>query len=293
MGAVQYSTVYRLIGPDGTQAVFNDPTDTNYVGVLSSISGLDSPEIRESAEELVGMDGGVHGDFYYGRRPIVLEGLLLNPASVVDRNQRADRLHRASDALRADATLAWQAEGMAEQSIRVRRHQPLRMEGTWQKSYQLALVAEDPRIYSFVTNSVQVLAEILGGSDIGRGYDRTYDIDYGPANPNGQVLATNAGTTLTYPVLTVTGPGTNPSISNLTTGETLYLNYELAADELLTLDMLNRTVLLNGTASRYSAVDFIRSDWWGLMPGLNDVRVSFTTHSTGASLRIDWRDAWL
>lgn len=59
------------------------------------------------------------------------------------------------------------------------------------------------------------------------------------------------------------------------------------------MDTLNRTVRLNGTDSRYSAVDFVNTDWWGLLPGTNELRLRYFSSSTGAGLRVDWRDAWL
>lgn len=293
MSAVQYSIHFRVVGPDGTEAVFNDPTHINYVGVLTNITGLDSPEVIESAENLVGFDGGIHDDFYYGRRPVVLEGLLLNPASGEERNNRMDRLSRATNAMRGDGYLIWEPDGKPTQMISFRRQQPLRFEGGWQKSFQAGLVSADARIYSFDAHSEAIDAVPTSETTNGRRYPRTYVLSYGPGAPNGQLIATNAGTTITYPTIRIEGPALNPTITNVTTGESLYLNYELLPEEYLIVDMLNRTVMLKGTASRYSAVDFLRSDWWGLVPGSNDIRVAFTRFSTGAFLRLDWKDAWV
>jgi len=67
---------YELTGPDGTVAVFNDASDSKNVGTLTALTGLDSPEIRENAQDLVESDGGVHGAFYFGRRPVTMTGLV-------------------------------------------------------------------------------------------------------------------------------------------------------------------------------------------------------------------------
>lgn len=288
----QVSAKYTLTGPDGTRAVFNDPADRDYVGVIGEITGLDSPEVRESAEDLVQMDGGIHGDFFYGRRPITLTGLLINPASADDRNRRMTRLQRASNAMRADATLSWVLEGGHEQFVRVRRQQPLRFQGGWQKEFQLAVVAADPRIYGADFKQSYVTAGGVAGES-GRGYDRGYDVDYGGGAVVGSVTSTNLGNFLTYPVLAVYGPGSNPEITNFTTGETIRILYTLAAGEYLVIDTLNRTVMLNNQSSRYSAVDFLSSDWWGLVPGDNEIRQAWSSYGTEASLVVQWRDAWL
>src|SRR5438105_3999485 len=105
MAAVEVAAKYTLTGPRGDAVVFNDITDPNYIGMLTDITGFDSPEVRESADDYVQMDGGVHGDFFYGRRPITLSGILINPVSATDRNIRQNKLSSASDAMRADSVL--------------------------------------------------------------------------------------------------------------------------------------------------------------------------------------------
>lgn len=286
----EFGIKYTLTGPDGTSAVFNDQADPNYVGVLTEITGFDSPDVRESADDLVQMDGGIHGDFFYGRRPITMTGLILNPSGLTDRADRAMLVSRASDAMRGDASLVFTPPGGVQSIIWVRRQQPLRITGGWQKQFQLQLVAADPRVYSYALNTAVVMASASSG-DVGRAYDKQYDIDYGPAAPSGQVLITNGGSTLTYPVLTITGPATNPQITNMTTGQRISLAYTLVAGEQLVIDTLNRTVKLGGVANRYGAIDFLNTSWWGLVPGVNDLRIA--SFATGASLRVDWRDAWL
>lgn len=106
--AVETGAIYRLTDVNETVvAVFNDPTDPDYVGMLTDVTGLDSPDVRESAEELVQADGGTHGSFYLGRRPIVLTGKIFGHSSVRERALRMDRAKRASLALRGDSVLSW------------------------------------------------------------------------------------------------------------------------------------------------------------------------------------------
>lgn len=105
--AVEAGAIYTLTNPNGAVAVFNDDLDPSYVGMLTEVTGLDSPEVRESADELVEADGGTHGNFYFGRRPIVMNGKVFGHASVTERSIRLDRARRASMALRSDSTLSW------------------------------------------------------------------------------------------------------------------------------------------------------------------------------------------
>ena len=272
MASVQIDTKYTLEGPDGTIATFNDPTDPNYIGVLTEVAGLDSPEVRESADDLVQMDGGIHGDFYYGRRPVTLNGVILNPASAAERNARQNRLMQASNAMRGDATLRWTPDGGEEQYIKVRRQQPLRIEGNWQKTFQLAVVAADPRVYSWAENMQSVQAGAVGGG--GFTFPMAFPLNFGATPAQGQVLANNEGNTETFPTYVIYGPITNPTIMNLTTGKNISLIYTLGSNDALVVDTLNRQVLLaarSGADAMYNELinpsfDLTTTNWTARNP---------------------------
>lgn len=115
--ATSIESRYSLVATDGSTAVFNDPLDPNYVGALTEVTGLDSAEVRESAFDLTESDGGSHGAFYLGRRPIILNGLVYGHTSVVERETRLDRARRASLALRGDSTLSWRPRSRVENIV--------------------------------------------------------------------------------------------------------------------------------------------------------------------------------
>lgn len=106
--APRTSDKYLLLRPvttgPGWRATFNDPTDVFYVGALRGVEGLESAEVRESADELVQADGGAHGDFWLGRRPVILSGAIFNHATFVERDARISRLTSASHLLRPHNT---------------------------------------------------------------------------------------------------------------------------------------------------------------------------------------------
>ncbi len=139
--------VYTLINADGSTAVFNDPTHASYVAPLTEVTGLDSPEVQEASVEKVEEDGGLHGTFFYARRPFTLTGLV-TPSSALDRNTRLDRLTRATNAMRSDATLMWIPSGHTDpvQLTSIRRQQALRTSGKWSKEFLFGGVAAEPRI---------------------------------------------------------------------------------------------------------------------------------------------------
>lgn len=150
---VSISNKYTLTGPDGTVATFNDPTDANFVGYVTEPTGLDSPEVRDNGESIAGMDGGIHGAFYYGRRPITITGKMINLVSAEDRNRKITKLQQACNAMRSDAILSWTPDGGEPVYVAVRRQGPLRITGNWEKQFQILLVSSDARIYSVATTT--------------------------------------------------------------------------------------------------------------------------------------------
>ncbi len=266
--ATEINAIYRLTGPDGAVAVFNDPNDPSYVGMLTEVTGLDSPEIRESAIELVQADGGAHGDFWFGRRPITLTGRVFGHSTLAARELRIDRARRASLALRGNATLSWKPSDWAtrtyvEMFTTVRRQQPFRESGGWNKDFQIALVSEHAYIFS------TELKTVAAG-----------------------VATENRGNMPAYPIVAFTGASTNPTISDgtrtfRTTGLTL------AGGEAVEFDLYNHTGVFtagarNGqSANRY--IDFTTTQW----PYLTGLGTSQTfTLGGGGTASIIYRDTW-
>jgi hypothetical protein len=284
---------YTLTNADGTVVTFNDKTDVNYVGMVRW-TGLDSADVRENATELVEADGGIHGNFWYGRRPVV-GTIEIVPSSTVDRNTKTTALAQAANCLRQDAILSWTPDGGVAQFIRVRRNQPLRRadEPGWKTTYSLPLVSADPRIYSNTLTSASVTATAAGAG--GFVFPLTFPLTFGGAPALGDILATNNGNAETPPIIRVDGPISTPSIKNVTKNQTIQLNYTLGTGEWFIIDVFARTISLNGITNRYSALDFANTTgWWNLAPGLNDIRLGGFGFAAGVTaLSIQYRDAWI
>lgn len=267
----QFGVKYTLTGPDASRATFNDPTDMDYVGWLSDISGLDSPELREAADDHIGDDGGIHGDFFHGRRPVVLEGMVDSRPTNADRNIRMTKLQRVTNALRKDLTMRWAPEGGNEQILYMRRQQPLRITGGYNKSFQVALVSADYRIY---------------GAAIREQYHAPND---------STVELENAGTTVTPPIFTIYGPATAMQVHNRKTGE--YFNfasgYSISAGEYIVIDVANKSIVKNGTTDIYENLVFDTSTWWGIRPGVSNIEFLATGTTVATAMIVRWQDAWV
>lgn len=221
--APEFGTSFTLTGPDGTVAKFNSLGDPEDVGVLTELTGLESAEVRDSGEDLVEFDGAVQGPNWFGSRPLVLEGLVYGHASLEQRGAKLARLMAATKAMREDAVLSWtpSVEDAIPVFVNLRRQQRLSITGAWNKTFQAAMVARDPRIYSV---DVQSLFSNDPGSDI---------------------TPENLGNDTAYPLYTLLGPMTGPiTLYNWASEDQLVFNQDLTFDQALLVDTLKRSVLL-------------------------------------------------
>lgn len=272
-----YDLKYTLAKTLTDVAVFNDPTDANYVGMIQELTGLDSPEVRESYTELTEGDGGVHGSFYYSRRPITIRVLVFGHATAVEREAKIDKARRASNAMRGDGLLQWTpaTPGAVGVQIPVRRSQgAFRETGGWNKELQISLVSDQSVIMSQTQNATVSTASGAG------------------------VAVENKGSYTAYPIIEITGVSVNSQVSDGhggtlrmgPTGNTL----TLASGEKIEIDTLNHSAKFTAGArvgqsgNRY--IDFSNTTVW---PTVRDKTNETFTLTGGGSMIVKWRHVWI
>ena len=292
---VEHGLKYVITGPDGTRAVLNDVTDPDFVGFVDAdnggISGLERAGVRENAEALPEADGGVHGAFLYDRLGFSIAIVIppdVGPTSWVHRQAL---LKRATDAMRADAVLAWDPSEAPPVQVSFRQQQPTRITGRRPKAGTVIGVCEDPTVYSQAENvqAVAAAGALVGGFASPMSSPLTSG-----APPAGAMVVNNAGDAAAWPTIRLDGPMTNPVVTFVESGGVIALSYDLLAGEYLLIDTnpRRRSILLNGSANRYSALRFAASRWAPLLPGNNNVRLGLDAYSAPAALELRWRHAW-
>ena len=264
---------------------------------IQSIEGLaDAPEVRTSDLARSARDGFFAGDDLHGGRTIVITVQIYSWAE-------AD-FAAAVQAFRAafqtggavEYPLSFQLPGIGDGGVarincRCRRRALPLTPVYWAQAVTavVELFATDPRIFSDVEQTTSVVLQLAEGG--GHVWNQVWPNDWGPYTPPSYAFATNAGAVEADVAYRIDGPVINPVIENLTTGATFSVGLTLDTGEYLLLDTAARTVLLNGTANRYHAVD-AGSTWPTLAVGANVVRFSADT-DTDALLTMTWRDTWI
>jgi hypothetical protein len=145
----------------------------------------------------------------------------------------------------------------------------------------------DPRYYD---DNLQTTSMVVS-TPLGRTYNRVYNLVYGGGTQTSTGLITNNGWTTTYPTITVQGPATNPVIGNLTTGQALNFNYIMSPTDILTINLLDRTILLNGNPARNLLAG--NSQWFGAAPGTSQYYFTATGTTAGAGATVSWYNAYI
>lgn len=103
----------------------------------------------------------------------------------------------------------------------------------------------------------------------------------------------NDGDVNGWPVVTATGPGTDLTLTNMTTGAKLLLAGNVAAGSVVTIDTRpgHKTARKDGFNAFGSLSD--DSTLWPIVPGPNRVSIGFATATAQSSVVFTWRRKWL
>lgn len=152
-------------------------------------------------------------------------------------------------------------------------------------------VCSDPRRFSIDEHTITSVAPVTTGVG-GLNFPLTFPLQFGVGQEPADATAVNAGDAPSSPRITIYGPATRPSLTNLSTGLLLEFDLALAPGEALEIDTHQGTVTLAGGA-RMSHLTAISApvEAFVLVPGPNTFALRGTFPVPGASATITWRDA--
>lgn len=157
---------------------------------------------------------------------------------------------------------------------------------SWASDVAVELFATDPNIYSDILTTASTGMTVPSG---GMTFPLVFPLVFGSTGSGGALTVTNAGTAYTAPRFHITGPVTNPTILNETTGQSISVAIVLASGDYLDIDTADRSVVLNGTASRYSSLT--ATQWFSLGPGATNIKY-LASISSASTLDVIYRSAW-
>lgn len=261
---------------------------------VMSTEGLGLPDLRIGDDPRASQHGTYVADDWSNGRTITFD-LLTGGAGITSSTQLESTwatLLTACVASKTESPLTLEVPGQGARQINVRcRRREVSVDAEYAVGVAEMFVefyASDPRIYSQTLTQVSTSFPTATG---GLTFAALAPFVFGTGGTSGTLDCTNSGTFETPYVVVFNGPLVAPSLEHVVQGKILNLSgATLAAGETLVLDSSSRTVLLNGTASRYSWLT-AASQWFTLSPGANGLR--FSGGSGSGSVQVSYRNAWL
>lgn len=269
-----------VLNPDSSSPPFVD---------ITSVTGLDSAEIRQTERDWEGNDGTFMDAEFEKGRGIILTGKIYGEVDNIE--FFIDQLKGNWAPSRTLIPLYFKSPGAVERVLFVK---PLGLRYNWEAArrygvtdVQFQAFAEDPRIYSAVADVYLVDVNTSGG--IGFGFNFDFPFDFGAIVTGLGTNLFNFGNRETPIVFAIPGPAVNPRIVNDSTGQEMAFTITLLAGESLVVDTKYRTVKLNGITNRRSTLNF--PSWFNLKVGTNIIRY-LASSATGGPMTATLRSAW-
>jgi hypothetical protein len=263
---------------------------------ILDVDGLESlPELRVQDDNRGFNDGMFTGrDFYSGRTLV----FMLNVFAGNGRNAQQNlallqaALNPVQQLTSSNGLLQWQlaaTDSMQRITARVRSRKIV-IDPEYTFGFiraQIIFFAPDPKYYDDTATTITLNPLTSAG---GRTYSKTFNYSYGASIPN-LFTVTNNGWATTNPTITVTGPVTNPTITNVSTGQYLTVNDTLTNLDSLVFDLENKNITLNGSSARNLLA--VGSQWFGAPSGTTQFSFTGVSGSSGTTATIVYRNAYV
>lgn len=266
----------------------NTGSSANYTYLDEPISGLGLPPLRTSSGNYSGRDGGFVGAQFYSGRLISMTGRIFAPDVTTLDTIRA----QLSAALSSGSVTMYVTTNAGKQYLLNCYLDSLDLpiqKAPLQQTFKISLIAADPYIYDNSTaGAMSTPLQLAVGGGV------TWPISWTPVTwaPGAQpAVVNNTGQLTIFPVITLTGVMSSPTIKNVTTSQFFTISgLTTNPGDQVVIDMYNRTVLLNGG----SILPYVTtsSTWWGLIAGNNSVNLTTNNSTDTVTGTISWRAAY-
>lgn len=257
------------------------------------IEGMDFPETRISMYNKPGENGAVVSAEFYGSRGITLHGFIKGANATIHEADRIAFQNAVSQQKDTNGypvttrvtftTLAgnvYYVDGFFKRPI-------MNYADINFTRYSIDIVAPNHAIFKLAPSTLTINRAIGGGAIV----PFIVPVTLAPSSGGAGTLVNN-GSTITFPIIKFIGPLTNPYLANDTVGKFMQLSYSLLAGSTITIDMQNKTIMLNGSTSLLST-KVVGSDWWGLTNGSNNITFSTSSTADTGQVSFTYNDAYL
>lgn len=275
---------------DGFQIHTNN-TDIGYL-VRQPLVGFDVPPVRLSSYDKIGEWGSFLSNQLYSARLITLQGdVYAYDVVTFEQRRRAllNLLQVTKDGNSVPTSHTLQFTTLDNLTLTANVYlQGLQFDRTnlLSASFNMTLFCPDFAFYNVNSTSVTLNVLSPGGGVIPIIFPMVLS-----ASSGNTTIAVNNGNTPTFPLITLTGPLTNPTIQSNTLNRYMTFSTTLASGQQLVVDMKNK-LITQGTSPKYSLLSS-GYNWWWLNPGNNTLELITTNNSDTGNVLLTYNDAYI
>jgi hypothetical protein len=269
-------------------------------------TGLGRPPVRESDVDQPSMDGQFAGPDYWAGRQIQVDAAIKIPGNPAACHDMVAALQAATDAAGVrlvggqGMTLRIKRPGRPVKRLTVRARKLDPEYGRLIHGYvplDLEFLAHDPTFYADEESTTELPLGWLTGGGFAAPLVAPLYVQDGAVAADRPGWVTNNGDAAAWPILRITGPCANVTVTNVATGRSLALpTLNLADGRWIEIDTRPgyRTVTWDngGNASTYLSPGS-RIDLFSIPPGTSEMRWTASDSSNSARLNVTWRDAYI
>ncbi len=235
-------------------------------------------------------DGDVTRFVLAKARPLEVH-LLIKGSNITDYETVRTQLQNAMNPKLGDGKFRAQRSDGATRDVFCRYESGFEGDESWgvassvHQEYLLRFRAHDPYFYdpiaqvfnftsSVPTNFFPITPLLLSSAAIGTGFS-----------------VFNNGDVECFPVFKITGPGTNPTLTNTTTNKSVAATIALLANQTLTIDTQAKTVKREDGSNQFSTLSFA-SVLWTLAQGNNAITLAMSGTGAGSAVNVSYKQRW-
>lgn len=260
-------------------------------GKIVSIQGLDNVPYRMAESTVAGAQGARFSGYLMDKRPVTIQWLVIEDTHdeyVAHRNDVLDKL--GLDKGTNQLLITKDGEQYHMDAVCTSLEFPPRAAPNQHAYVTGEFTAYDPVIYG--SGSVSESAGPVSGG--GLLFNLQYNLKFGTLSGDPITTLVREGQIKSYPTLILTGPLTNPAITNTATGEYFKLNYTLTTGETITINMnpRERSAILDSTGENLAQYVDEGSTWFGLEPGSNYLQITTSSSTNTGNFYAQWTEAY-
>lgn len=233
---------------------------------VEKVTGLDMAEVDVSEHDVDGAHGGTVYGTFFKVRTVVIEGTIYAASNSID--SYIDALISNYLPAATPSPFYFRGEGVGTRFL---------------YCYSVGIRFDVDRLRS--TGSCKVQIQLKAADPI------KYAEHVASPNNNTYTTVNNIGNMVTYPIFKLQGGTyTDITLRNNTTAKELSITRNFTLSDILEINFNTKMVYLNG--NRHSSILGAGAvNWWGIIPGNNQIRFS-ATGTTPPTGEIIWRSGW-